>query len=712
MPIALDPAALSAAALDYASRGWYVFPVWSIHNGGCACGKPGCSSPGKHPIGILLPHGVLDASCDPVLIMSWWKRFPTANIGLACGPSGLYVVDVDAKGATNGYATWAALKALHSIDDQTPTFLTGSGGIHMLYSVPPGDTLGNTAGKLGPGLDTRGAGGYIVVPPSRHISGGMYSIDPTWNLSIPVLPLPDVLRGLLTTPQAPRSYTMPPGNNGHGPPSYGAAALRAELDNLAQAVLGTRNDTLNRSAFALGQLVAGGELAQAEVETGLLATARGIGLDDTEAVPVIQRGIAAGSAQPRSAPAQTINTGLGGGLIGAPLGQSQGQSPSATALPLNPTVKKSPPKSRDYLNALAIMGYSFRMNVLADVIEVNGVPLTDAIAAKIRAQMRDRGFSQINAFEDAYTAEAYDNRYHPITQYLDGLAWDGGNHIAALASHFTDKESVFPLYLRKWLIGAVAKARTGKQNVMLVMEGAQNIGKSFLTEWLGGVLGPGYYFEGSLNPEDKDALVRLASVWVWQVSELGATTRKADREMMKQFLSQSNVTVRKAYGRYDIHKPALASFIGTLNKEGGFLNDPTGSRRFVTATFTAIDWSYSDTLNPNQVWAEANAAYQMGEPWTLNAVEFAMSEQINRGHEVDNPMEGLLLKYFHVDENLPTWTPSIEILTTLQLNGWRGASRADAMELSAVMTKLQIERRKGHNANGQRVWGYSGVEAI
>jgi hypothetical protein len=453
-------------------------------------------------------------------------------------------------------------------------------------------------------------------------------------------------------------------------------------------------------------------LPQAEVERELLTVARALGLDDAEATQTIKSGLTASAAYPRNAPAPTVQTGLGGGLIGTPLSQPQGQPTTAAATATSSTAKKSPPKSRDYLNALTILGYSFRMNTLADTIEVNGAPMTDAIAAKIRAQMRDRGFLQINAFEDVYTADAYDNRYHPVVQYLDNLTWDGSNHIAALAGHFTDKEGVFPLFLRKWLIGAVAKARTGKQNIMLVLEGSQNIGKSFLTEWLGGVLGPGYYFEGSLNPEDKDALVRLASVWVWQVSELGATTRKADREAMKQFLTQSNVTVRKAYGRYDIHKPALASFIGTLNKEGGFLNDPTGSRRFVTATFTAIDWNYSDTLDPNQVWAEAEAAYQMGEPWKLDAAEFAMSEQINRGHEIDNPMEGLLLKHFHVDVSSAFWTPSIEILTTLQTNGWRGASRVDAMELASVMTKLKIERRRGFNANGQRVWGYGGVEAI
>ena len=90
---------------------------------------------------------------------------------------------------------------------------------------------------------------------------------------------------------------MRPTGNG-----YGAAALRNELDTLAGALEGTRNETLNRAAFALGQLVAGGELERAEVEAALLAAALRIGLDEREAAATLRSGLDAGALEPRTAP--------------------------------------------------------------------------------------------------------------------------------------------------------------------------------------------------------------------------------------------------------------------------------------------------------------------------------------------------------------------------------------------------------------------------
>ena len=100
--------------------------------------------------------------------------------------------------------------------------------------------------------------------------------------------------------------------------------------------------------------------------------------------------------------------------------------------------------------------------------------------------------------------------------------------------------------------------------ITLVLDGPQGIGKSFLVRWL--CPKERYYIEGGINTEDKDSLIRLASKWIWEVGELQATTRKADREALKDFISRRDVTVRPAYGRYDIVKPALASFIVTINE--------------------------------------------------------------------------------------------------------------------------------------------------
>lgn len=383
-----------------------------------------------------------------------------------------------------------------------------------------------------------------------------------------------------------------------------------------------------------------------------------------------------------------------------------------------PQKKKRHPKSAEYLSALTDLGYAFRMNVLDDTIEVfvNGLwqPISDPVAALIRRQMRDKGYEYVNIMEDVYISEAYQNRYHPILDYLDSLQYDGGAHIARLATYFTDKDGAFPVFVRRWLIGAVAKARKAEQNRMLVLDGPQNLGKSYFTKWLGSVT-PGYRVEGPIITDDKDAFVRLAGKWVWEVSEFGNTIRKSDREGLKYFLTMHTVTVRRSYGKFDMVKPALASFIGTFNNEGGVLNDPTGSRRFMVCKLSNINWAYAKDLDPHQVWAEANAAFLAGEPWTLTEDEISVANQINERYEIDDPIEGLLHKFFTVDPaDRWHWTPTDEILTTLESNGLKGGStRQNAMALSSVMTKIGAERdKRRRGGSGGPVWGYVGVKPV
>ena len=145
-----------------------------------------------------------------------------------------------------------------------------------------------------------------VLPPSKHPTGPGYQ----WMNGQPTEPPATVtaarilaaFQAVTERPQ-PKSKILPapvvrPTGNG-----YGAAALRNELDALGGALEGTRNETLNRAAFALGQLVAGGELERAEVETALLATALRIGLDEREAVATLRSGLDAGARrEPRTAP--------------------------------------------------------------------------------------------------------------------------------------------------------------------------------------------------------------------------------------------------------------------------------------------------------------------------------------------------------------------------------------------------------------------------
>jgi putative DNA primase/helicase len=176
---------LLAYALAYAEHGWPVFSLHSMVNGKCSC-RQQCTSPGKHP---RTPNGFYAATTDEAKIKAWWSIEPPANIGVPTGRmSGLVVLDIDPK--HSGPDSWGQVSA-----GQTPivtaTTTTGSGGTHYIFQNP-GVSLKNSESEIAPGLDTRAEGGYIVAPPSNHISGGCYSwvsliepaVVPAWLLAL------------------------------------------------------------------------------------------------------------------------------------------------------------------------------------------------------------------------------------------------------------------------------------------------------------------------------------------------------------------------------------------------------------------------------------------------------------------------------------------------------------------------------------------------
>ena len=187
--------ALSDAALDYAARGWPVFPVWWALGGRCACGNPDCPHPAKHPIGKLAPKGRNSATTNSETIKKWWMDYPEANIGIPTGPeSGLVVVDVDPRNGGD-----ASLKELERQGNFpiTSTVFTGGDGEHIFLQHPGnGHHIKSKSGLGGfPGIDQKADGGYIVAPPSNHISGNQYS----WKISLdtPLAKIPEWLMALL-----------------------------------------------------------------------------------------------------------------------------------------------------------------------------------------------------------------------------------------------------------------------------------------------------------------------------------------------------------------------------------------------------------------------------------------------------------------------------------------------------------------------------------
>ncbi len=165
--------AMLDAALEHAARGEPVFPVWWAEGPRCGCPAGDCERPAKHPLASCAPRGLLDATTDAATIRAWWTQFPRANIG---GRTGTVRVVLDVDPRAGGRESLARLEAQHGPMPATPRTRTGGGGDH--YSFAPVRGLRNSAGNLAPGLDIRAEGGYVLLPPSSHVSGGVYADDP------------------------------------------------------------------------------------------------------------------------------------------------------------------------------------------------------------------------------------------------------------------------------------------------------------------------------------------------------------------------------------------------------------------------------------------------------------------------------------------------------------------------------------------------------
>lgn len=681
------------AALAYAARGWHVLALHTPTPSGCSCGSATCDSQGKHPRydAQLLPSGLKSASIEPGVLQVWWTLWADANIGLVTGTaSGFWTFDVDTD--KGGDLSLEQLQAQHGPLPDTPLARTGSGGMHLLFAHP-GTPIRNRV-RFAPGLDTRGDGGYIVASPSLHASGAYYD----WIVSPDDAPLamaPQWLFDLV----APPTQTVPP------PPSTNGVHAPLPKRTLQYLVFGAQHGTRNDELYKAAQQFYAAGYTQQEADQKLRPRALQDGLSDSEITKTIA---SAYQSTHVSGPAATPGTASASAAPGTPAG--------ATSAP--PGGSGTTQKHSAYIaQALVQLGYAFRLNLCSDLIEVNGMPIDDVMHARIRTDARDMGLRPLAAVEDTYLVEAANNAYHPIKEYLAGLSWDNQPHIARCAQalhgidppiRYTDgtAQHLVAVYLRRWLIGVVAKTFDAHQNMMLVLVGPQRIGKSSWAQWLC-PLGA-YFLRGPINVTDKDSDVRLMSYWLWEVSELDATTRKADVAALKDFITRDMVTVRKAYGRHDLRKPALASLIGTVNESTGFLTDDTGNRRFLVARIEKVDWAIINHLDRDQVWAEAAAAYRAGEPWELHGEEYDAQTAQNRTHQVASVLEDWIAAHFYLgglaNGNRMTAGEIIDHLRTQYDIRLHGSERSQAMELARVLRRLGIEPSRTNN------WrGYEGI---
>lgn len=238
-------------------------------------------------------NGCLDATRDLDQVAAWWQRCPAANIGLACGAA-CWVLDVDTD--KGGDATLTDLEDVHRWLPEGPASVTGSGGMHILFAAS--DRVSNSVKRLGAGLDTRSAGGYIVAPPSIHdVTGQRYawlSGREPWAVELPAAPA-----WILELLDPPKAAPDPCAARVRHTGRYVETAIDRELDHVATAGTGGRNNALFRAAAKLGRFVLSGEASAAVIGPELVQAGVRAGLSMHEAQRTAHSGIAAALREAR-----------------------------------------------------------------------------------------------------------------------------------------------------------------------------------------------------------------------------------------------------------------------------------------------------------------------------------------------------------------------------------------------------------------------------
>jgi hypothetical protein len=284
-----------------AARGWHVFPV-----------SPGRKTP------PAITKWETRATTDPDRIDRAWASTGW-NVGVATGPSGLVVVDLDVPKSNEGPAPapWNQLgitcgaDVLAAITERarqpwphTYTVQTPAGGLHLYFTAPAGQAFRNSQSKLGWKIDTRAGGGYVLAAGSTVEHRPYVVIDERDPVQLPFW----IAFGLTVAPLPPAPPPDRPVLTGRRASAYLAAAIRAESDRIRTAPRGRHNWCLYLASVALGQLVAGRALSHADAHAALRAAvehhvASECGCTAAEVEKTIASGLRAGHRRPRTAAA-------------------------------------------------------------------------------------------------------------------------------------------------------------------------------------------------------------------------------------------------------------------------------------------------------------------------------------------------------------------------------------------------------------------------
>lgn len=315
-------------------------------------------------------------------------------------------------------------------------------------------------------------------------------------------------------------------------------------------------------------------------------------------------------------------------------------------------------------------------------LESNGVRISDTRATRAAA------------------AVARGNDFNPLRLYLESLRWDG---IARLDDWLTmylgarGGDDYIRAVGARWMIGAVARAyQPGcKVDHVLILEGAQGLGKSTVFE----ILGAEFYSDDIAELGSKDAQLGVAGVWIVELAELDAMGR-AEISKIKRFLSEKEDRFRPPYARHLVWVPRQCVFGGSINVNR-YLKDETGGRRFWPVPCGPLLRLESLRRDRDQLWAEAVMLYQKGVCWWLDTPELVASaaEEQEERYQAD-PWEPVIDKW--LEARLTDSVTTADVLAHAIEKRKGDWNRADEIRVGVILGRLNWKVSKRPRGGGRR----------
>jgi len=365
--------------------------------------------------------------------------------------------------------------------------------------------------------------------------------------------------------------------------------------------------------------------------------------------------------------------------------------------------KKRKKNHIDVIEAFLNNRYGLRYNVVTANLEVKKTgtlhfePITDYIENSIlREMLKNNLRCSISKLRNILFSD-FCRMYNPFEEYFNNLPpWDGDtDHILKLSQTITTtNDELWQYCFKKWLVAVVTSAlvKNVVNQTAIIFSGPQGIGK---TTWMVNLCPPSlssYLFSGTINPTNKDTLIHLSECLYINMDELENMNR-TEIGTLKEIITNTSIRIRRPYGHNNENMVRRASFMGSVNTSQ-FLNDSTGSRRFLCFEVTEID--YKHPVDMAKVYSQALHLFNQGFVYWFEKADIEMITLNNEQFQIRTSEEELLLTYF---EPVPlsdahTFYSATQILAKIANYAKINVTNGAAISMGRALKKHGFEKTK------------------